>query len=284
MKAPTRALVLEDIELWVGIFGRAARRAGVSEIVTCRDLDDLRSELRKVRFDVAIVDIGLDPDDDVNSDGVRALEMIRAADGDGTRCVLVTGWQGDRMDLQADVTRRLGVEWAYMKEKYDARALINKLSELLADAPERRVSAALSPMANLCACADPMRFEAGLLAALSPSGGITTLYDLCSRLLTPASPIVAYDQDDPMVAVDGSVAGRYWSRALGGAIAVELSGAASGPEGHEDLKEALRSRYALSEPPELLLETSQRSVSGRLWELPGIDRDDFPESAYNAGF
>ena len=77
MKAPTRALVVEDIEAWVYILDRAARRAGASEVVVCQNLQMVRDALRSARFDVAILDIGLDPDDDLNSDGIKALEAIR---------------------------------------------------------------------------------------------------------------------------------------------------------------------------------------------------------------
>ena len=198
MKAPTRALVVEDIEAWVYILDRAARRAGASEIVVCENLQTVRDALRSARFDVAILDIGLDPDDDLNSDGVKALEAIRKMDGGGTRCILVTGWQGgDRMSLQADAQQKFGVDWAYMKEKYEAHEVIAKLTELLEHASERRLSLT-TPMANLCASTEPFYFENQLLDALSPKGGVQTLYSLASRLLRSAIPLIAMNPDMPM--------------------------------------------------------------------------------------
>ena len=77
MRAPTRALIVEDIETWIYTLDRAARRAGASEIVACESLDAAREALRSARFDVAILDIGLDPGDDLNSDGIKVLEAIR---------------------------------------------------------------------------------------------------------------------------------------------------------------------------------------------------------------
>jgi CheY-like chemotaxis protein len=139
VKAPTRALIVEDIETWVYTLDRAARRAGASEVVVCENLQAVKDALRKARFDVAILDVGLDPDDDLNSDGIKALEAIREKDGGSTRCVMITGWQGgDVLDLQADAQHRLGMDWAYMKDKYEAHTVIVKLSELLEQAPERR--------------------------------------------------------------------------------------------------------------------------------------------------
>lgn len=174
MRAPTRALIVEDIEAWVVILERTARRAGASEVIVCGSLDEVREALRVARFDIAILDIGLDPDDDENADGVKALEMIRETDGMGTRCILVTGWQ-DRMDLQAAAQQKHGVDWAYMKERYEPRAVIAKLTELLEQAPERRVSAT-PPMTNLAAAVTPFEFEDRLIRALSPTGGVQTLY------------------------------------------------------------------------------------------------------------
>ena len=94
MKAPTRALIVEDMENWQYTLERAARRSGASEVVVCEDLEMVKDALRKARFDVALLDIGLDPENDLNVDGIKVLEAIREIDGGGTRCVLVTGWQG----------------------------------------------------------------------------------------------------------------------------------------------------------------------------------------------
>jgi len=186
----------------------------------------LKDVLRKARFDVAILDIGIDPDDDLNSDGIKGLEAIREMDGSGTRCIVVTGWQGgDRLDLLADAQQKLGVDWAYMKERYEAQAVIAKLTELLERASERRLSHA-TPMANLCASMEPWRFEDLLLGGLSPNGGVKTLYVLVARLLSSVVPIIPMCPELPMEkGADGVWAGLYWSRALSTAVAVELGSA-----------------------------------------------------------
>ncbi len=276
MKAPTRALVVEDIEAWVYILDRAARRAGASEVVVCANLQMVKDALRSARFDVAILDVGLDPDDDLNSDGIKALEAIREIDDGGTRCVLVTGWQGDRMNLQAEAHQKFGVDWAYMKERYEAHAVIAKLTELLEQAPARRLSQT-TPMASLCAGVEPYRFEAQLLESLSPHGGVQTLYSLVSRLLTSAIPVIARYPAKPMEqGPDGLWIGVYWSRALATPVAVGL-GPATGWQGDEskvpiDLVRLLPAGVG----PDLIESVRERNVQGRLWELPGLDRDNFP--------
>lgn len=277
MKAPTRALVVEDIDSWAYTLSRAARRAGASEVVICVNLEEVRTALRSARFDIAILDVGLDPDDDVNADGITALELIRQADGGGTRCVLVTGWQGgDRMDLQADAQQKHGIDWAYMKEKYEAHAVIAKLTELLEQAPERRLSL-VTPMAALGADVEAFRFESQLLRAISPAGGVQTLYSAASRLVSSAIPFQAQNPAAPMApGADGVCVGVYWSRALATAVAVGLASAKTWQNGDDDAQPTLHRYLPADVTPDLIGRVSERNVLGWLWELPGLDRDHFP--------
>lgn len=276
MKAPTRALVVEDHDTWVHILDRAARRAGVSDVVVCENLQMVKDALRSARFDVAILDIGLDPDDDLNSDGFRALEVIREVDGGGTRCVLITGWQGDRMALQAEAQQKFGIDWAYMKEKYEAHAVIAKLAELLQQAPERRLSQT-TPMASLCASVEPFHFEGQLLDALSPNGGVQTLYSLVSRLLSSAIPVVAMHPAKPIEqGSDGAWIGMYWSRALATAIAVGLAPAVGWQDDQSRVPTELARLLPVGVEHDLVETARERNVQGWLWEIPALDRDKFP--------
>ncbi len=278
MKAPTRALIVEDIESWVFTLSRAARRAGASEVVVCESLEEVGRALRVARFDIAILDVGLDPDDDVNADGIKALEMIRDMDGGGTRCVLVTGWQGgDRMDLQASAQRKHGVDWAYMKEKYEAHQVIEKLGELLEESAERRLSA-ITPMASLAASVAVSSFEDRLLRALEPSGGVRTLYSAVSRLVSSAIPLVALHPSTPMEkGPDGVVFGVYWSRALSTAVAVGLAPVDVWQNEETDVPVKLDRFLPPGVTGDLINRVRERNVLGWLWELSGLDRDDFLE-------
>jgi ActR/RegA family two-component response regulator len=278
VRAPTRALVVEDIESWIFTLSRAARRAGASEVIVCQNLEQVREALRVARFDVAILDVGLDPDDDVNADGVAALEMIRRADGGGTRCVLVTGWQGgDRMDLQANAQQKYGIDWAYMKEKYEAHAVIAKLGELLEQASERRLSMT-TPMAELSGKQEAWMFEGQLLEAISPKGGVQTLYAAVSRLLSSAIPLLARNPDKPMeTGPDGASVGMYWSRALATAVAVGLTSARAWQDDEGDIPVNLQRLLPAHVTPDLIERVKERDALGWLWELPGVDRDEFVE-------
>lgn len=276
VKAPTRALVVEDQPTWVGILSRAARRAGVSEIVICESLDEAREELRSARFDVAILDIGLDAADDLNADGIKVLEAIREVDGGSTRCVLVTGWEGgDRLALQSEAQEKYGVDWAFMKEKYDRRAFIAKLTELLEQAAASRFDK--TPMGNLAANIQLSIFEDRLLRALSTNGGVQTVSTLVSRLLSSSIPIVALHPDLPMeTGPDGVTVGLYWSRALSTAVAVGLAPAAKWPDDERKIPGSLSRLLPDGVAPELIDSTKERNIQGRLWELPEIARGEFP--------
>jgi len=277
VRAPTRALVVEDIESWVGILGRAARRAGVSEVVSCENLEAARDALRAARFDVALLDIGLDEADDLNTDGVRALEAIREIDGGGTRCVLVTGWQGgDRLAVLSAAQEKYGVDWAFGKDKYDRHALIAKLTDLLEQAAASRLDNK-TPMENLRADTEPFLFEDLLIRTLSPRGGVQTVYTLVSRLLGPAIPLIARHPERPVqTGRDDIIAGLYWSRALSAAVAVGLAQAAAWPDDESVVPDSLCQLLPGGVQPELIDTTRERNLQGRLYELPGIDRDEFP--------
>lgn len=275
MKAPTRALIVEDIDSWAYTLDRAARRAGASEVVVCENVPMVREALRRARFDVAILDVGLDPDDDLNADGVKALEAIREIDGLTTRCILVTGWQGDRMNLQAGVQQKFGIDWAYMKERYEAHAVIDKLTELLEKAPARRLSQK-TPMENLCADVEPFLFEDKLVSALRPDGGMQTLYGLVSQLLSSAIPAVAMRPEAPMAKhAHGVWIGLYWSRALTSAVAVGLAPAAAWRE-ESTVPDELARLLPPDVVPDLIEDVRELNVHGKLWELPGLARDEFP--------
>jgi hypothetical protein len=278
VKAPTRALIVEDIDSWVFTLSRAARLAGASEVIVCESLEKVREALRVARFDIAILDVGLDPNDDVNADGIAALEMIREVDGGGTRCILVTGWQGgDVLDLQAAAQQNYGIDWAYMKERFEAHAVIAKLTELLDHAAERRLSRT-TPMANLGASMEAYKFEDQLLNAITPSGGVQTLYSAVSRLTSSAIPLLAMNPSQPMQkGSDGVSLGVYWSRALATAVAIGFTSAGVWPNDVADIPVKLAPYVSRGVTPDLVDQVRERNVLGWLWELPGLDRAEFLE-------
>lgn len=275
MRTPTRGLIVEKDENWVGIFSRAAQRSGISELVVCSNLQMVKEALRHARFDIAILEVCLDTEDDLNSDGVNALEEIRKSDGASTRCVLVTGSTGDLMERQADMQQKFGIDGAYMKEWYDKYKLINKLSELLGQDVEPLHWT--SGMASLSASTTALVFESQLLGTLSPSGGISTLYNLTSRLLSAVIPLIAMHPFIPLEKAPGDVwIGLYWSRALATAVAVGLGPGIPWPNSKGDVPDYLQRMLPAGTVPELIESVRERNIQGKLWEIPGLARESFP--------
>ncbi len=179
------------------------------------------------------------------------------------------------MSLQAEAHLDHGVDFAFMKEKYDAPVVTAKLTELLAKAPDRRRGQGTA-MESLSAGIDPpFAFEHWMLDALSPAGGIRTVYTLVNRLLRDVTPAIAKQPNPPLEkGTDGVCTGVFWSRALGCAVGVGLAptdvwnGSAALPAG---LAGMLRGEVM----PDRITEAHERNLAGRVYEMPGIERDQF---------
>jgi len=59
--APMRALLVENDENWTCALVAALRQAGASDVVACQDLKMVNDALRRARFDIAVLEIGLAP-------------------------------------------------------------------------------------------------------------------------------------------------------------------------------------------------------------------------------
>jgi hypothetical protein len=68
----------------------------------------------------------------------------------------------------------------------------------------------------------------------------------------------------------------YWSRTLSAAVAVGLAPADRWPEDAAAVPAGLSRLLPADVTPDLLEDVRVRDVGGRLWELPGLDRNSFP--------
>jgi hypothetical protein len=120
------------------------------------------------------------------------------------------------------------------------------------------------------------RFEDQLLDAISPKGGVQTLYSAVSRLVSSAIPLLARHPDMPMEkSPEGVSVGVYWSRALATAVAVGLASADVWPSDENDVPVNLDRFLPAGVMADLIDRVRERNVLGWLWELPGLDRADF---------
>jgi hypothetical protein len=91
-------------------------------------------------------------------------------------------------------------------------------------------------------------------------------------------PLLADKPAQPMEkGPDGVCIGVYWSRTLSAAVAVGLAPEDSWPEDAAAVPTVLSHLLPAGITPDLLEAVRVRDVGGRLWELPGLDRNSFPE-------
>ena len=110
-----------------------------------------------------------------------------------------------------------------MKEKYDARSVIAKLTELLEGSPARRLSQA-TPMANLGGNAQPSRSKASCSTRSPQTAGSRPSTRWRRGSSAPVLPLLAEEPALPMEkGNDGVYVGVYWSRTLSAAVAVGLA-------------------------------------------------------------
>lgn len=86
-------LIVEDEEEWQDVYSRYAAKLGIFTIHLAEDLATAESLIDVMPFAVAFIDIGLNPNDDQNVDGLLVMEKIRSVD-EATSIVVVTGRPG----------------------------------------------------------------------------------------------------------------------------------------------------------------------------------------------
>lgn len=214
-------LIVEDSESWQRNLSAYVKKAG-GEPVVAANLGAVQDEVRKRCFDVAIVDLGLDPENDENRDGYRAVQKIRGYGRgihgfcDGTAIVVVTahynadeakkslkGMDVDEFLGKATATEEEYVKW--IKSAFDKRRSVR--GKLFDDI----VEVARPPLAV------SRDWERQLEDLFKFPEGRPGISGLLRKLLLDYVPIV-HNQSPPMPCIDlkkGVLAINSWSRGTG---------------------------------------------------------------------
>jgi len=273
MKIHGSALVVEDDEAWPGVYKRAALKVGLERIEITDTYEKAAVAIDKMRFAVAIVDIGLSVDDDRNVDGLHVMEKIRAV-GDETSIIVVTGRIGDDV---VDIINKsiIGFHAFYTvaKDKVTPDTLrtliaggLDKYKSTLGDDKKQLYAALRGDKSQLV-------WEDSILRGISLSSGAAELYRLIEGLLGRFAPLVPADPDGVQL-LDGVALGAYWSRGSGEPVAVcfgpgkrvDAITAAAADSGN------ILGRYAVED---VVGRYSVPSVRGVVYRLAGKDRSDF---------
>jgi ActR/RegA family two-component response regulator len=263
-------LIVEDEADWRAIYQRVARRLGIKEIQVAEDLASAETILRSRAFAVAVVDVGLNVEDDSNTDGLKVMALIRSL-GDATSILVVTGRSGpDAVPITRDVLRKYQAFDAIGKVPVEPNDLQRLVAEALKAYKERETNEYPAVHDVLRGNVDPQLWDHRMIGGLQVKGA-ALLYSFLARLFARFLPVVARpDAASVQLDVENSLAyGTYWSRAVGQAVVV-----AFGHNSHFSTHSlpALEG-YQLGE---LLHSATVGQLAGAVYALPSEARDSFP--------
>jgi hypothetical protein len=90
--------------------------------------------------------------------------------------------------------------------------------------------------------------------------------------------VIAMNPAKPMEqGPSGTSIGVYWSRTLPAAIAVGLAPVDGWQDEESTVPPDLRRLLPAAVTPDFIESARERNIEGRVWELPHLDRDSFPE-------
>jgi ActR/RegA family two-component response regulator len=186
------------------------------------NLDEAKTAIDMVAFDVALVDIRLDENDDENVDGLRVLEIIAEKD-DGTRAIVLTGY--GTVKITRDAIIRYGAIDVIDKENLNLSFFNERLkNELKEAAISSKKRTTLDWYVMKPESMNVIQWESKVMDICQP-GGITPLHQLFDNLIQNLSPVIAINSKEPMLFDKnaGICCGVFWSRKIGHAVLIALA-------------------------------------------------------------
>lgn len=217
MKSQANFLVVDDERSWRDFYEAEIRQMNVGPVWSAGDLAEAGKAIESVRFAVALVDIGLEEDDDRNVDGLRVMQLIRGA-GDPTSIIVVTGRSGrDVLSIVRDSIKEYDALDAVAKKTLAPSHLRHLLESGIrayqdATSDERRLL-----YDSLRGEAEQVIWDDAIMRATGIHGGAKAYYSLLESLFRPFVPLVSRQSDGVQVH-DGVAYGTFWSRGTGHAV------------------------------------------------------------------
>jgi ActR/RegA family two-component response regulator len=259
--------VVDDSKYIQDLLTEIARSVGL-EAVTASSLREARTLCDRRAFDAAFVDLCLVEHDKQNRDGIILLRYILSKN-EGTRSTLLTGY-GDFKDAE-EAVNELGA--GIMKKSPELPEWEIKLREAMtqAAASSQLVPTLESSTKFLCGDMDPVIWQSRA-KQVTKYRDVLEFTRLLDDLAETCIPLLERSTDNGLQkTLDGSaMAGIYWSRGIGDAIAVLLT--------HGELLEEvprLDSWPTDLQIGEILYQTNRDQVYAAIVKCAGVAQEDF---------
>jgi CheY-like chemotaxis protein len=214
MKPDNNVLVVDDEHRWREFYEEEVRELGVRQVRAATNLAEAIRAIDSMRFAVAIVDVGLEEDNDRNIDGLQVMKNIRKA-GDQTSIILVTGRSGpDVLSIVRDALK-----------KYDAIDTIAKGSPAVDDLGAL-VESGIRAYEKVTSDEHTTLYESlhgdvrgpvwddEMIRGTDIDGGAAGLYATAKGLFGPFVPLIPKTSKGVQVRF-GVACGAFWSRGTG---------------------------------------------------------------------
>jgi len=268
-----KVLIVDDERSWREFYEDELRQMGVGVVRSAKNLMEAQAAVESMRFAVAVVDVGLDENDDRNVDGLQVMQRIRDA-GDQTSIIVVTGRSGrDVLPIVRDSMKRYGALDAVAKGTLlpaELRKLVESGIETFDDAiaNERRLvyDAVRGDLPQAL-------WDDKIMRGVGIDGGAVGLYAALETLFRPFVPLLA-GQPKGVQILDDVACGVFWSRGIGRPI-VGCFG--EGKRIHESMEQARSSGMLLGSyrVGELVKEYRSRSNQGAVYVLADGVRSEY---------
>jgi ActR/RegA family two-component response regulator len=220
-----RVLVVDDDTSWQENFKETVEHLGY-DAQLAGDLRVADSSLNRRHFHLVLVDLRLQEGTE-ELQGMKLVEKVAQLD-EGTSTIIISGYADATIATEA--LKRFDAFYVVEKDRIDPRQFVELVQAAISQADERYRARFASAMDFLSAGRDVHSWAAEVLSALIGENrtlgliDLNRLRELLNALLDGLFPLL-HHRLEPGVLVDrtsGVVRGRYWSKALGQAIAVKL--------------------------------------------------------------
>ena len=274
MSADDNVLIVEDEEEWSGIFMRAVDAEGPHRMVkVARDVLGAKQLIDGTEFALAIVDVGLDVNDDRNIDGLHVMGKIRDV-GDKTSILVVTGRSGqDALQVARDAIKEYQAYDTIGKSSVVPSKLRDLVRQGLKDYRDAAVPGRTDAREAIRGRMNPVAWDDQVMREIGFHGDVVGFYGFLDGLFGEYLPLSPKNQDRPVKAdyESGFLLGEFWSRAIGAAVFICF-----GPEnGFDRARDAALTALGYAGGAEQVKELKGHGVKGNVFTAPERDLSEF---------